>query len=369
MGTRRRLIAFFAVGAGLCAAAAFGCDAGVARVPGAARTAGTAGSGGAPAARGELIYVANADGGPVTAYLAASAGAVTPARAVLAAADSNANWQPWGVAFDRSGNLYVQTFLSDATAFVFRPGARGTTPALRKFVGNSPDNRSIAVDSAGYEYVAGGEQPTVIVVEPPAAAGGPGDLYYVPPVRTIQLDEQWNPWPSDLAAGADNELVAVTSRPEGNAIEIFSGGAHGGSAPVRVISGPRTGLGSCGSACDLAVAFSPLTGSIYAAVTDGARTRISVFAGGASGDARPVATIGGPGTGLAGTAITGIAVSQCDGTIYVMAHTASADFTPARVYAYGSLADGNAIPLRYFTDRRSRFTDSQGLAITGCRSR
>jgi hypothetical protein len=342
--------------------------ASAAPAPGLTRAARAPG-GGTVAVPRELIYVANADSGPVTAYPAGSRGAVVPVQTVLAPNDPNAFWDPWGVTFDSSGHLYVQTFLSDATAVVFRPGARGTTPPVRKFMGIGPDNRSIAVDAHGYEYVAGSDQPTTIVVEPPGAHGSPGNLYYVPPVRSFQLGEAWNPWPSDLAVDSHNELLAAVARPQGNGIKVYTGGAHGSNNPVRVISGPATGLGSCRSvsACDqLVIAFSPLTGEIYAAVTDGTHTRISVFAGAATGDVKPLRTIEGPATGLAGTSITGITSSQCDGTIYALVHTSSSGFGPGRINAYTQSAHGNAPPLRVFTDRHSNFKDAQGLTITKC---
>jgi DNA-binding beta-propeller fold protein YncE len=167
---------------------------------------------------------------------------------------------------------------------------------------------------------------------------------------------------------SSNELLAVTARPQGNAVEIFTGGPNGGSTPVRVISGPRTGLGSCGPVCNLVIAFSPLTGRIYVAVSDGADTHISVFAGNAAGDARPLSTIAGPATGLAGASVTGIAVSQCDATVYAMIHTSSSGFGRASIDAYRRSARGNIRPLRSFTDSQSRFRSAQGLTVTACPS-
>ena len=366
MRSSHRLAAAVTLAGGLLLAAAS-----VAPAPALSQAVRTARAGAARAAPRELIYVANADSGPVTAYPAGSQGAVAPVRTVLAPNDPNAFWDPWGVTFDASGHLYVQTFLSDATAFVFAPGAHGTTAPERDFMGVSPDNRSIAVDANGYEYVAGSEQPTMVAVEPPGAHGSPNDLYYVPPVRTIQLDEQWNPWPSDLAVDSQNELLAAVARPQpqGNGIEVYAGGAHGSGKPLRTISGPATGLGSCGtvSACDqLVIAYTPFAGQIYAAVTDGTHTHISVFAGNATGNVKPLRTIEGPATGLEGTSITGITSSRCDGTIYAMVHTSPTGFGPGRIDAYGLAARGNARPLRVFTDRRSGFRNAQGLTITNC---
>lgn len=100
----------------------------------------------------------------------------------------------------------------------------------------------------------------------------------------------------------------------------------------------------------------------------GATTRILVFAGGASADARPIATIEGAATGLAGQAITGIAVSQCDGTIYAMAKTSATFGDPllstGRIYAFPRWANGDDQPLRTFTDAATGFADSAGIAIT-----
>src|SRR5262252_5367834 len=73
----------------------------------------------------ELVFVANASG-PVTAYSTLSGGPVSP---VLTLSDPNlpdTYWDPWGVAFDTQGNLYVQGFLSDATSFVYPSG--GASP-------------------------------------------------------------------------------------------------------------------------------------------------------------------------------------------------------------------------------------------------
>jgi hypothetical protein len=319
--------------------------------------------GAAPPAPRELIYVANADSGPVTAYAAGSAGAVAPVRMVTNPDKPSTVWDPWGVTFDASEHLYVQTFLSDATTFVFPRGASGSTPPTRIFKADGPDNRGIAVDAKGFEYVAGGEGETQIAVEPPGAHGKPGKLYQVKPVRTITLDQSFDPWPSVLAVDSQNEILAAVARPQGNAIEIFAGGRTGSAAPVRVISGPDTGLGSCTSECDqLSITFSPLTGQIYAAVSDGATTHISVFAGNATGDAPPVSTIEGSMTGLPGHVITGITVSQLDGTIYAMVKTSQ--FGTGVIDAYGQTASGNVPPLRSFTDSQSGFADAAGLAIT-----
>lgn len=315
----------------------------------------------------ELIYVANADSGPVTAYAAGSRGAVRPVLTVANPNNPDTFWDPWGVAFDTSGHLYVQGFLSDATTFVFPPRAHGRTAPSRIFRAQGPDNQAIAVDGKGFQYIAGGETFEAIDVVRPGARGRPGDLYAVPVARTIPLDESFNPWADIVTVNTKNQVLAAVARPRGNAIEIFNGGSRGKQRPVRVISGSRTDLGSCPaplSRCDeVSITFSPLTGLIYAVVSDGpSRTHICVFAGNASGNARPVRAIEGRATRLDHRVVTGIAVSRRDGVIYVMAKTGS-DFGAGHIIVYGRRAHGDTAPLRMFTDRASRFADGLGLAI------
>ena len=326
-----------------------------------------AGRSGAAQAPRELIYVANADSGPVTAYAAGSRAAVAPVLTVANPNNPNTVWDPWGVAFDASGHLYVQSFLSDATTFVFPPRAHGRTAPSRIFRAQGPDNQAIAVDGKGFQYIAGGETFEAIDVVRPGARGRPGDLYAVPVARTIPLDENFNPWPDIATVNTKNQVLAAVARPRGNAIEIFNGGSRGKQRPVRVISGSRTDLGSCPaplSRCDeVSITFSPLTGLIYAVVSDGpSRTHICVFAGNASGNARPVRAIEGRATRLDHRVVTGIAVSRRDGVIYVMAKTGS-DFGAGHIIVYGRRAHGDTAPLRMFTDSASRFADGLGLAI------
>lgn len=308
----------------------------------------------------EFVYVANAHG-PVTAYPTGSTGAVSPVRQLADPGDPNTYWGPWGIAFDISGNAYAQSFLSDATTFVYSPGA--TTPG-RIFRVAGPDSRAVAVDSAGYAYVTTGQAEAVIAVAAPGARGTAANLYTVPAVRQIPLDETFHPWPGVLTTDTSGHVIAGVVRANGNAVEFFNGGPSGSATPVRVIAGPHTGLGTCSSTCDqLAVAYSAFTGRLYVAVSQGQQTRINVYAGNASGDAAPVRVISGPATGLAGKVITGIAGSQVDGTIYVL--TKAAPFSsPGSILAFDRLASGNTPPRRTFTDSGTGLADGLGIAVS-----
>lgn len=310
----------------------------------------------------ELIYVANITNSsthPVQAYDATSTGKVAPVRTINDPHNPDTVWDPWGVTFDSSNNLYVQSFLSDATTFVFGPNAGAGSLPIRIFVLSpcNPDNRSIAVDGNGFEYVLGTESGATICVGPPHANGQPGTLYSVPSVRTIDTAEGFgSPWPDSLTIGTNNQIIAALQQ---GAIKTFAGGANGGASPLRTISGTRTGL----AGGNLSVTFSPSTGLIYAAVSAGTNTHISMFPRIATGDVTPFLTIQGTATGLTGKVITGIAVSQVTGDIYVMVKPAQFS-GPAQIEVFNRFANGNTKPLRTFTDRNTAFTDAAGIAIT-----
>jgi hypothetical protein len=159
-------------------------------------------------------------------------------------------------------------------------------------------------------------------------------------------------------------VIAAVVRSSGNAIEFFTAGPSGGTAPVRVIAGPHTGLGSCAATtCDqLAVTYSPFTGRLYVAVSQGTQTHINVYAGTASGDAAPVGVISGTATGLSGRVVTGIADSQRDGSIYTLAKPMQFS-SPGTVLVFDRLANGNVAPLRSFTDAGTGLRDALGIAI------
>jgi hypothetical protein len=311
----------------------------------------------------ELLYVGNASGRPVAAYDPAASGPIGPLRLLPDPGAPNSYWDPWTLAFDQAGNLYVQSFLSDATTFVFGPG--GSQPE-RIFMVAGPDNSGIAVDAAGYEYVIGGEGPPVINVAAPGANGRPGDLYSVRAVRSISTGRtNFDPWPSVLSLGPEDEILAALIKyDDANVIAAYEGGPTGSSAPVRTIEGPSTGLGHCSAlpGCGMSVTYSSRTGLIYAAVSDHSGLHLSEFAAEARGDVAPLRTIGGPLTGFTGKIANGLAVDAATGDLYVMvegAHFAA----PGVVEVFSAGASGDAAPLRSFTDSSNHFSNAQGIAF------
>jgi hypothetical protein len=310
--------------------------------------------------------VANAGTSPVVGYNAQSSGAVAPVREADNPQNPNTVWDPWGVAIDRAGDLYVQSFFSDATTFVFGPHPVAGSAPIRIFRAYGPDSRAIAVDGAGYAYVASGQAGSLIAVAPPGAAGSPGTLYSVEPVRTFATgDSTFNPWP-DILATRGGELLVATATSTGNAVATYDGGAGASATAIRILSGASTGLGRCASTCDhVSVAYSPASTDLYAVVSGGGEeAHLSVFAGSASGNQAPLRTIQGSATGLDGKVITGIAVSPGTGEVYVLVK--SAEFGGAgHIEVFSGEASGNVAPLRTFTDAENAFAQAMGIAIAG----
>src|SRR5262249_27889414 len=165
----------------------------------------------------------------------------------------------------------------------------------------------------------------------------------------------WSPWPSILATDSHGHVIAAVVRTHGNALEVFEGGPAGGAAPTRVISGSLTGLDSC--CTTMALTYSGLTGQLFVAVNSGAGTHIRVFPANAAGNSAPVRSIEGSVTGLSGNVVTGIAVSQVSGDLYVLIK-ASQFGGPGMISVFGPSAQGDVAPVRTFTDGSSGMSDA-----------
>jgi hypothetical protein len=319
----------------------------------------TTASGASPSS--ELLYVANANSGPVTAYSPSASGAVRPVRLVKDPNTKGSFWDPWGVAFDQDGNLYVQTYLSDATTFVFAPGASHPT---RIFESIGPDIASVAIDPSGYEYLIGGEGPPDIAVDPPGAQGTSANSYHVNPLRIIHTDaSDYNTWPSVLATDRSGDVLASVLRSGGNAVEVYQGGPTGSADPLRTISGPKTGLGTCtGFSTCTDVSITTAGNLIYALVSSAAGVHLSVFPLDGSGDVAPLRTIQGSQTGFPDRVGTGLAVSRANGLVYVLVK--KAQFSgPGEIEVFAAGASGNTAPIRTFTDAHTHLVDGESIAL------
>ncbi|MGH7878027.1 MAG: hypothetical protein ACREQD_00870 [Candidatus Binataceae bacterium] len=139
-----------------------------------------------------------------------------------------------------------------------RPVAVGVDLAGEAFVANANGNVRVFIHRPGgkYELLKSFEGPNTRIAHPTALAVNPAGSFY-------------------LADAADGH----------GRVEWFSGGASGDIYVDRVIEGPRSGIKTpSGLAID---------GAQRAFVTDRSTNRLLVFAADASGDAAPLAVIGG----------------------------------------------------------------------------
>lgn len=156
--------------------------------------------------------------------------------------------------------------------------------------------RSIALDGLGNYYaIETAPDRTVSVVEYPANAQGEQE-----PARRISGRISGLVETAQLAVNKAG-TIAVGQGATNPRIAVFDRMARGDAAPLRVISGPDTGLGT--TIQNLAIGDD---GSIVVAEMSKARFSLATFAAGANGNVSPLNTILFP----ANTVILGVTIGQ-----------------------------------------------------------
>ena len=130
--------------------------------------------------------------------------------------------------------------------------------------------------------------------------------------------------PRRIAIGHDGKIYEL----QDNAVTVYAPGANGNVRPLATISGPRTELADPRS-----IAIDS-RGAIY--VTNISAKGVTIYAPGSNGNVAPIGTISGTNTGLAG--LSGIAVDSA-GKIYV------ANMRGNCVTVYSAGSHGNVKPV------------------------
>jgi sugar lactone lactonase YvrE len=284
---------------------------------------------GAAAAHAQTSIVVAENGagsGAVSTFVVG--GGSTPVRRITGPATGLSS--PTHIAADRAGNLYVANN-GNSTITVYAPTATGNVAPLRTIGGPATglhDVFGIAVDASGRIYASNHTGATITEYAPNATGN-------VAPVATIAGGATNLSVPTDIALDPAGHLWVV------NALVLLSEyavGAKGNVAPIANLGGLASGLGST-----VAIAFDG-SGDLYANGTRavagvGIQSTVNEFAPGSTGNAAPIAVLGGPDTGLSGPA--GLAVipgtpqqqllvaNELDNSLTAYAAPASGDQRPA----------------------------------------
>ncbi len=261
------------------------------------------------------IYVANDTPASVLVYppLGSSTGPLNeaPSDTTISAAMTTGLFDPYGIAVDFSGNIYV-TNDTPPSVFVYPLGSNGNAAATASINGAATGLESptgVAVDSSGKIYVADFGDPVVVPAIPasvfvyPPQASLPSQPGYpnVAPVATISGSKTDIAFPIGIAVDSSGKIyVAGSNGNNSYAASVFVFPPLGSSSgllnepPIAIISGGATGLLS---PAGITLDFS---GNIY--VTDLAAMSVFVFppVGSSTGtlDEKPTATINGISTAL-----------------------------------------------------------------------
>ena len=197
-----------------------------------------------------------------------------------------------GIAIDASGDLYVSvTTLGGAGApgQVYTPNVNGYYTRTRNLGVDSSSGGGVALDASGRIYLStssGSDSNPSYAVEI-FSAGATSNGSNSVPIATISgaATDMSNP----LGVAVDSSGNIYVAQNSGNAITVYAAGSNGNVAPIRTITGSKTGLGG-GLASPYSLALDS-NGNIY--VTSfvpgfSIYGSLSVFAAGANGNVAPI---------------------------------------------------------------------------------
>jgi hypothetical protein len=237
------------------------------------------------------LYVANFYGSTVTVYQATAKGNVKPLHTI--AGSKTGLIGPYGLALDAKHNVSVVNTNGGSAATgsvtVYAAGATGNVAPTGTISGSNTGlfyPFGITLDSSKKTYVTNYNGQSVTVY----AAGAKGN---VAPIRTISGSNTGLFYPIGIVLGKTGKIYVANS--SGASVTVYAAGASGNVSPLQTIGGSNTGLnGPQGIALDS-------TGKIYVANFGGGSNgngAVTVYAASANGNVAPLRTISGSKTGL-----------------------------------------------------------------------
>jgi len=268
---------------------------------------------------GGNIYVSNGFGGPtqrgsVTVYRAGSSGDAIPIN-VITSNNTGIN-DASSIAVDSSGNIYLANDFPFGVGSIdiYPAGSYATGPPIATIAGDSTelsDPFGVALDSSGNIYVLNGGDNAI--TEYPAGSNGD-----VTPNATLNIDQGGKSFPIGMAVGSGGALYIANqgglicnrrschlASPDN--VAVYGAGSDGSAKPIAVISGRDTRLAS-----PSAIAVDQ-SGDIYVTNEGPLKCKcaqgscscfsassgtITVYPHGSNGDVKPIATISGANTGI-----------------------------------------------------------------------
>ncbi len=265
---------------------------------------------------GGNLYVSNGYGGPVgggsvTIYPAGSSGDAVPIVTITSSFTGISYAS--SIAVDSNGKIYVANEFGDAddngSITIYSADSYATDAPIATIAGDNTGLSNpfgIALDSAGNIFVLNSSN--AITVYPPGSAGD------MTPKTTINIDSKGNNYPVGMAVDPDGEIYVVNQggvtcnkrscrRTSPDNIAVYPADSHGNATPLAVISGPNTNLANPSAvALDQSGEIyvtnqGPEKCTRYGCYTAGPGS-VTVYSPDSNGDVKPIATLSGPNTGL-----------------------------------------------------------------------
>jgi hypothetical protein len=189
----------------------------------------------------DKIYVASARGrfmqtGDITVYPAGSHGDATPVATITSA---TIGLVPQNIAVDSGGRIYA---IANGEVVVYAPGSNGEVKPVASIISKNAEldhsPHGVAVGPDGKVYVANGGN---LKVYPHGADGD------VPPAATIAGEKTGLNVPQSIVADLDGNIYVVNGLAKPVTLTVYSEAAlaRGGDVPpIATIGGPHSGLDS-----------------------------------------------------------------------------------------------------------------------------